>query len=270
MGSLLEALASYSQRHFQRMDRLARSAFLLDYTLGSIKVYLGEVADSSAGRQPGDSTVVGRQSEGGTGAEAAARTVEAQPARPSQIANGHVRPHEQTNGHSHPQPASSSDAEFGGHDVRPPATGAAVADIREPVHLGNDVVDNASTQQEAMEQAAPKRRVKRKRHRVDGTPTHGERGDDFAEDAVRSDAPQDADDDAGDDTSGDAELLASTAGQPGAPGSSGADGAGSKRRGKKKKKKKRKAPVSPPADASSAIARTADAGIARKAKRTLS
>lgn len=38
MGEIMEGLASYSQRHFARIDRLARSAFLLDYTLAAMKV----------------------------------------------------------------------------------------------------------------------------------------------------------------------------------------------------------------------------------------
>ena len=275
MGSLLEALASYSQRHFQRMDRLARSAFLLDYTLGSIRVYLGEdAADTSAGGQRGEGTADGQQLEGSTGAEPAARIrpdQDARPARPPRAANGHARPHEQTNGHSHPQSASSSDAEFGGHDVGGPAAGAAAADIREPVHLGNEVADDASTQQEAMEQAEPKRRAKRKRRTVNVTATGGERGDDVAQDAVGSDAQLAADDDAADNTGGGvnaAAVSANAAGQSSAPVSSGgrADGAGAKKR--KKKKKGKKAAATPLADASSAKASTADAGTARKAKRT--
>ena len=40
VGEVMEGLASYSQRHFARIDRLARSAFLLDYTLAAMKVRL--------------------------------------------------------------------------------------------------------------------------------------------------------------------------------------------------------------------------------------
>lgn len=41
---LLEALLSYTQRHFVRMDRLVRSTFLLDYTLASMNVLMPNVA----------------------------------------------------------------------------------------------------------------------------------------------------------------------------------------------------------------------------------
>ncbi len=40
MQDLIEALASYTQRHFARMDRLVRSSFLLDYTLASMNVLM--------------------------------------------------------------------------------------------------------------------------------------------------------------------------------------------------------------------------------------
>lgn len=42
MQDLVEALASYTQRHFVRMDRLVRSSFLLDYTLASMNVLMPE------------------------------------------------------------------------------------------------------------------------------------------------------------------------------------------------------------------------------------
>ncbi len=42
MQDLIEALASYTQRHFTRMDRLVRSSFLLDYTLASMNVLMPE------------------------------------------------------------------------------------------------------------------------------------------------------------------------------------------------------------------------------------
>ena len=42
MQDLLEALASYTQRHFVRIDRLVRSSFLLDYTLASMNVSMPE------------------------------------------------------------------------------------------------------------------------------------------------------------------------------------------------------------------------------------
>lgn len=42
MQDLLEALASYTQRHFVRIDRLVRSSFLLDYTLASMNVMMPE------------------------------------------------------------------------------------------------------------------------------------------------------------------------------------------------------------------------------------
>ena len=37
VGEIMEGLASYSQRHFARVDRLARSTYLLDYTLAAMK-----------------------------------------------------------------------------------------------------------------------------------------------------------------------------------------------------------------------------------------
>ena len=46
---LLEALLSYTQRHFVRMDRLVRSTFLLDYTLASMNVLMPNVGSDSAG-----------------------------------------------------------------------------------------------------------------------------------------------------------------------------------------------------------------------------
>lgn len=46
---LLEALLSYTQRHFVRMDRLVRSTFLLDYTLASMNVLMPDVGSDSAG-----------------------------------------------------------------------------------------------------------------------------------------------------------------------------------------------------------------------------
>ena len=42
MQDLIEALVSYTQRHFTRMDRLVRSSFLLDYTLASMNVLMPE------------------------------------------------------------------------------------------------------------------------------------------------------------------------------------------------------------------------------------
>lgn len=42
MQDLVEALASYTQRHFVRIDRLVRSSFLLDYTLASMNVIMPE------------------------------------------------------------------------------------------------------------------------------------------------------------------------------------------------------------------------------------
>lgn len=45
---LLEALLSYTQRHFVRMDRLVRSTFLLDYTLASMNVLMPDVGTDSA------------------------------------------------------------------------------------------------------------------------------------------------------------------------------------------------------------------------------
>lgn len=47
MQDLVEALASYTQRHFARIDRLVRSSFLLDYTLASMNVLMPE-ADNDA------------------------------------------------------------------------------------------------------------------------------------------------------------------------------------------------------------------------------
>lgn len=44
---LLEALLSYTQRHFVRMDRLVRSTFLLDYTLASMNVLTPNVGTDS-------------------------------------------------------------------------------------------------------------------------------------------------------------------------------------------------------------------------------
>lgn len=48
---LVDALVPYTQRHMSRMDRLLRSAFLLDYTLQSMKVVL-DGPDSSARHPP--------------------------------------------------------------------------------------------------------------------------------------------------------------------------------------------------------------------------
>ena len=42
MQDLIEGLASYTQRHFARMDRLVRSSFLLEYTLASMNVLMPE------------------------------------------------------------------------------------------------------------------------------------------------------------------------------------------------------------------------------------
>lgn len=47
MQDLLEALLSYTQRHFVRMDRLVRSTFLLDYTLASMNVLMPDVGTDS-------------------------------------------------------------------------------------------------------------------------------------------------------------------------------------------------------------------------------
>ena len=53
MQDLLEALASYTQRHFVRVDRLVRSSFLLDYTLASMNVLMPEEDDLPAeGQEP--------------------------------------------------------------------------------------------------------------------------------------------------------------------------------------------------------------------------
>lgn len=43
IGELLEGIMPYSQRHFSRIDRLERSAYLLDYTLTSMSVIEPEV-----------------------------------------------------------------------------------------------------------------------------------------------------------------------------------------------------------------------------------
>lgn len=49
MQDLVEALASYTQRHFVRMDRLVRSTFLLDYTLASMNVLMPDIGTDSVG-----------------------------------------------------------------------------------------------------------------------------------------------------------------------------------------------------------------------------
>ena len=48
VGALVDGLAAYTQRHAQRLDRLRRSAALLDYTLGAMRV----VAPAPALPQP--------------------------------------------------------------------------------------------------------------------------------------------------------------------------------------------------------------------------
>lgn len=48
MHDVVEALLSYTQRHFVRMDRLVRSTFLLDYTLASMNVLMPNVGADSA------------------------------------------------------------------------------------------------------------------------------------------------------------------------------------------------------------------------------
>lgn len=258
VGDLLEALASYSQRHFQRMDRLARSAFLLDYTLGSNRVYLGEAAaEGGAGGQPGEDLAVRGQAEGGTAAEAAPGQD-----RAPRMANGHAQPHEQTNGHT--QSASSSDAEFGGHD--PTASAAGMADSREPVHLGSEVVDELSRQD--TEQQAEPRTAKRKRRKVDTAIGNGETGDGDG-DAVDDDAQQAGAAEAMDDDGGDAEHAeagADAAGRARATGPScGLPEGSAKQKRKKKKKRKKISTAAAPVDASGARAST---GSARKPKRT--
>lgn len=47
-ADLVEALLSYTQRHFVRMDRLVRSTFLLDYTLASMNVLTPNVGTDGA------------------------------------------------------------------------------------------------------------------------------------------------------------------------------------------------------------------------------
>ena len=47
MHDVVEALLSYTQRHFVRMDRLVRSTFLLDYTLASMNVLMPNVGEDS-------------------------------------------------------------------------------------------------------------------------------------------------------------------------------------------------------------------------------
>ena len=49
MQDLVEALASYTQRHFVRMDRLVRSTFLLDYTLASMNVLMPSAGTDDLG-----------------------------------------------------------------------------------------------------------------------------------------------------------------------------------------------------------------------------
>lgn len=49
MQDLVEALLSYTQRHFVRMDRLVRSTFLLDYTLTSMNVLMPSVGTDGLG-----------------------------------------------------------------------------------------------------------------------------------------------------------------------------------------------------------------------------
>ena len=50
MSELVEALLSYTQRHFSRVDRLVRASFLVDYTLLAMNVVLPDAA--AAAEQP--------------------------------------------------------------------------------------------------------------------------------------------------------------------------------------------------------------------------
>ena len=50
MSELVEALLSYTQRHFARVDRLVRASFLVDYTLLAMNVVLPDAA--AAAEQP--------------------------------------------------------------------------------------------------------------------------------------------------------------------------------------------------------------------------
>ena len=60
MQDLVEALASYTQRHYVRLDRLVRSTFLLDYTLASMNVLMPAVGpDDLNGNEQGQIAAAG-------------------------------------------------------------------------------------------------------------------------------------------------------------------------------------------------------------------
>ncbi len=49
VGTLLDGLAAYTQRHMARLDRLLRATALLDYTLGAMRVVAPDQAAPRAG-----------------------------------------------------------------------------------------------------------------------------------------------------------------------------------------------------------------------------
>ena len=265
MGDLLAALASYSQRHFQRMDRLARSAFLLDYTLGAMRVYIGEDTAEGA-KDGGDGQEATRDSvlDGDAGVQQGQEGQQQQQQhRHPRMANGHARPHEQTNGNSHLGSASSSDAEFGGHDNEVLDSVAQRADSPEPVHLGPSVA--VSGHKHRAEVDAEPENAKRKRRKAEA----GNAGSDAG--VAGDDDNEDGDDD-------EAEPAVGAEGIDEAEHAKDATNAARKaaaNRKKKQKKKRRKAKATAVAascgggeeDGSAKPTTTAD-GKARKARRT--
>jgi hypothetical protein len=260
VGDLLAALASYSQRHFLRMDRLARSAFLLDYTLGAMRVYLGEDAadGASRGALPAESRQSPRNmvSDGDAGAQQGQEGRQQQQHRQSRMANGHARPHEQTNGNSHPGSASSSDAEFGGHDHEVLASAAQRADSPEPVHIGPEGA--VSGQKHRAETAAEPQRVKRKRQNAEAGNTGNDAGV--------------GDDDDGGGDEDEAEPAVGAEGVDDAEQPQGARNAVRKaaanRKKKQRKKRKAKATAAAAGGGGAGKLKTSDGGKARKARRS--
>ena len=79
MSELVEALLSYTQRHFARVDRLVRASFLVDYTLLAMNVVLQDAA--AAAEQPAALELgVGQPAPGGFAGSAEGAALQRQPA----------------------------------------------------------------------------------------------------------------------------------------------------------------------------------------------
>ena len=79
MSELVEALLSYTQRHFARVDRLVRASFLVDYTLSAMKVVLPDAA--AAAEQPAALELeVGQPGPAGPAGSAEGAALQRQPA----------------------------------------------------------------------------------------------------------------------------------------------------------------------------------------------